>query len=82
MPSISNFIGRFIGFISMVLMGIGFFMLIKTIKKSNRVRASSLILGMAFSVAMLLFNVLVMRSAQVQWWFPFPDVPTAKDHWG
>ena len=70
MPSISNFIGRFIGFISMVLMGIGFFMLIKTIKKTNRVRASSLLLSMVFSLAMLLFNVLVMRSAQIQWWFP------------
>jgi membrane protein CcdC involved in cytochrome C biogenesis len=69
MPSISNFIGRFISFISIVLMGIGFFMLIKTIKKSNRVRASSLLLSMIFSIAMLLFNVIVMRSAQIQWWF-------------
>jgi membrane protein CcdC involved in cytochrome C biogenesis len=70
MPSISNFIGRFISFISIVLMGIGFFMLIKTIKKSNRVRASSLLLSVVFSVAMLLFNVFVMRSARIQWWFP------------
>lgn len=70
MPSISSFIGRFISFISIILMGIGFFMLIKTIKKSNRVRGSSLLFSMVFSVGMLLFNVLVMRSARIQWWFP------------
>ena len=63
-----DFSGRLVGVVSLLLTGVGFFMLVRQIKKTNRVRAGSILLSMVFSVLMLLFNLLVMNRAPLYGW--------------
>ncbi|MDK2982336.1 MAG: 3-keto-disaccharide hydrolase [Chloroflexota bacterium] len=63
-----DFSGRLVGVVSLLLTGVGFLMLLRQIKKTNRVRAGSILLSMVFSVLMLLFNLLVMNRAPLYGW--------------
>ncbi len=71
MGGMADFTGRFVGVVSLLLTGVGFFLLVRQIKKTNRVRAGSILLSMAFSVLMLLFNLLVMNRAPLYGWLLF-----------
>ena len=64
----ADFSGRLVGVVSLFLTGVGFLLLVRQIKKTNRVRAGSILLSMAFSVLMLLFNLLVMNRAPLYGW--------------
>ena len=68
MGGMADFSGRLVGVVSLLLTGVGFFLLVRQIKKTNRVRAGSIVLSMAFSVLMLLFNLLVMNRAPLYGW--------------
>lgn len=69
MQTLTDFIGRFIGIISVFLTGFGFIMLVRQIKKSNKIKASSHILSIIFSLIMFFFNIFVFNSVALQWWF-------------
>ena len=71
MQTITNFLGRFVGFISTIFIMVGFTKLIKQMKKTNRMRARSHLMSMVFSVLMLVFNVIVLKAASVNWVFVF-----------
>jgi len=68
MQGLTDFLGRFVGFISVLLTGFGFIMLVRQIKKSNKIKASSHLLSIIFSVIMFTFNVFVFNSVAFQWW--------------
>lgn len=65
MQIITNFLGRFVGFISTIFIMVGFSKLIKQMKKTNRMRARSHLMSIVFSVLMLVFNVLVLKGAKI-----------------
>ena len=69
--NIFDLLGRAVSILSIVLMVVGFIMLIRQINKSNRLRASSLLLSMVFSILMLMFNAFVLRSTGIRWWYVF-----------
>lgn len=69
--NIFDLLGRAVSILSIVLMVVGFIMLIRQINNSNRLRASSLLLSMVFSVLMLVFNAFVLRSTGIRWWYVF-----------
>ena len=69
MQIITSFLGRFVGFISTIFIMVGFSKLIKQMKKTNRMRARSHLMSIVFSVLMLVFNVLVLKGARINWGF-------------
>lgn len=71
MQTITNFLGRFVGFISTIFIMVGFTKLIKQMKKTNRMRARSHLISIVFSVLMLVFNVLVLKGARINLGFVF-----------
>ena len=71
MQIITNILGRFVGFISAIFMMVGFSKLIKQMKKTSRMRVRTHLTSIIFSVLMLVFNVLVLKDARINWWFVF-----------
>jgi len=71
MQIITNFLGRFVGFISTIFIVVGFSKLIKQMKKTNRMRARTHLMSIVFSVLMLAFNALVLKDIRINWWFVF-----------
>jgi hypothetical protein len=65
-------LSRVISVLSVVLLIAGFFMLIRQIKKTNRMSTASHMLSIVFSLVLLLFNLFVLKSAKTHWWFVFP----------
>jgi membrane protein CcdC involved in cytochrome C biogenesis len=66
-----NDLSRGFSILSVLLLTAGFILLIRQMKKTSRMSSISHLLSMAFSFILLLFNVYVLRSAEINWWFVF-----------
>jgi uncharacterized paraquat-inducible protein A len=71
MQGFFDFLGRFTGLLTIGLSGLGFYLLIRQMKKSNRIRPFSYLLGIVFSLAMLLINILFLQKVKLNWIFIF-----------
>lgn len=67
-----NGLSRVLSILSVILLLIGFILLTRQIKRTNRMRTTSHLLSIIFSLMLLIFNVLVLNNANINWWFVFP----------
>ena len=64
-------VGVLIGLLSIPLTVVGFILLIRQIRKTQRIQKRTALIGMFFSILMLVVNLLFLNSALVSLWQPF-----------